>query len=74
MCSDCLYVHTQINPPSGNIVMCPNLAACAASTKDFMLAGFTNSRVRTVIGVALDGHPIFGKRPCKHGCSDPRVH
>eukprot|EP00743_Colponemidia_sp_Colp-15_P001826 GILK01001991.1.p1 GENE.GILK01001991.1~~GILK01001991.1.p1 ORF type:complete len:396 (+),score=20.40 GILK01001991.1:34-1221(+) len=48
------------NYPSGAINPCAGTAACNNQISSYMLSGFANQKNLTVLGLAKDGHVLFG--------------
>jgi len=48
-----------VNPPNTSLSACMN-NSCSANISAFSINSFSNYQTRTVIGVAKDGHVIFG--------------
>ncbi|CAF1433310.1 unnamed protein product [Didymodactylos carnosus] len=49
-----------LNPPSGNITSCSANTSCSSSIAAYSISTFTNYKQLTVIGIAKDGHIIYG--------------
>jgi hypothetical protein len=50
-----------VSPPSGNISACSEVAACSSDIASYALTLFPSSAKKlTVIGIAKDGHVIYG--------------
>ena len=49
-----------LNPPTGNITSCAQTSACSSNIATYSLFGFSSYQTLTVIGVARDGHVIYG--------------
>ncbi|CAF1318629.1 unnamed protein product [Rotaria sp. Silwood1] len=49
-----------LNAPTGNILSCSGTSACSASVANYSIASFSSFRTLTVIGIAKDGHIIYG--------------
>ncbi|CAF3513254.1 unnamed protein product [Rotaria sp. Silwood1] len=49
-----------LNPPTGKIASCKNTPACNASVANYTISTFSSYRTLTVIGIAKDGHVIYG--------------
>ena len=49
-----------VNPPTGNISSCAGTSACSSNISSYSLSGFASYQTLTVIGVARDGHVIYG--------------
>ena len=50
----------QVLPPSGSISPCAATSSCNNNIKNYMLSGFANYKTEKVIGIAKDGHIVFG--------------
>ncbi len=50
----------QVNPPNGSISACAMTSSCISSIANYSIAGFSSYQTMTVIGVAKDGHVIYG--------------
>lgn len=48
-----------VNPPSGPILACGN-TTCGSSIANYSLSSFNSYQTRTVIGIAKDGHVVYG--------------
>jgi hypothetical protein len=48
-----------VNPPSGSITACAG-TTCISSIANYSISGFSNYQTMTVIGIAKDGHVIYG--------------
>lgn len=49
-----------LSPPSGAIATCTSTSSCASSIANFSINTFTSYRTLTIIGIAKDGHLIYG--------------
>lgn len=49
-----------LNPPSGSISLCSSTSACSSSIANFSISSFTSYRTLTIVGIAKDGHLIYG--------------
>jgi hypothetical protein len=49
-----------VNPPTGNITACARNYACSSSIANYSLTSFASYQTLTVIGIARDGHTIYG--------------
>jgi hypothetical protein len=49
-----------VNPPSGNIDGCSPMIGCANNIANYSLRTFSSYKNLTVIGIAKDGHVIYG--------------
>jgi hypothetical protein len=49
-----------VNPPSGPIGPCAPNSTCGSNIANYSISGFANYQTMTVIGVAKDGHVIYG--------------
>ncbi|CAF3957813.1 unnamed protein product [Rotaria sordida] len=49
-----------LNPPTGMIGSCKSTPACNASIANYSISKFSPYRTLTVIGIAKDGHVIYG--------------
>ncbi|CAF2953149.1 unnamed protein product [Rotaria sp. Silwood2] len=49
-----------LNPPTGKIASCKSTPACNASIAAYTISTFSSYRTLTVIGIAKDGHVIYG--------------
>ena len=49
-----------VNPPTGNITACARNYACSSSIANYSLTSFASYQTLTVIGLARDGHAIYG--------------
>jgi len=49
-----------VNPPTGSIASCASTSSCISSIATYSMSGFANYQTKTVIGVAKDGHVIYG--------------
>ncbi|CAF1240060.1 unnamed protein product [Rotaria sordida] len=49
-----------LNPPTGTIGSCKSTSACNASIANYSISKFSSYRTLTVIGIAKDGHVIYG--------------
>jgi hypothetical protein len=49
-----------LNPPSGSILSCLSTAACNSSIANYSITSFSSYRSLTVVGIAKDGHIIYG--------------
>lgn len=49
-----------VSPPSGNITTCSETSACASDVASYSLTLFESAKTLTVIGIAKDGHVIYG--------------
>ncbi|CAF1039341.1 unnamed protein product [Adineta steineri] len=50
----------QVNPPTGNISSCAAVSACNSNIATYSISSFSSYQTKTVIGVARDGHVIYG--------------
>ncbi|CAF1335310.1 unnamed protein product [Adineta steineri] len=50
----------QVNPPTGNITSCAAVSACNSNIATYSISSFSSYQTKTVIGVARDGHVIYG--------------
>lgn len=49
-----------LNPPSGTITSCAANTACSANISAYAMTLLTSYRTLTIIGIAKDGHVIYG--------------
>jgi hypothetical protein len=49
-----------LNPPSGTISSCAATTSCSSSIATYSISLFSSYRTLTVIGIAKDGHVIYG--------------
>ena len=49
-----------VNLPSGSISSCAGTTACQTSVANYSISGFSSYQTMTVIGVAKDGHVVYG--------------
>jgi len=49
-----------VNPPNGSITACARTSSCNSTIANYSISGFANYQKQTVIGVAKDGHVIYG--------------
>jgi hypothetical protein len=49
-----------VNPPNGSISPCQGTPACYSNISSYAMSGFSNYQTMTVIGVAKDGHVVYG--------------
>jgi hypothetical protein len=49
-----------VNPPTGSISACQGTPACISNISNYAISGFSNYQTMTVIGVAKDGHVVYG--------------
>lgn len=49
-----------LNQPSGSISACSSLTSCSSSIANYAISAFSSYRTLTVIGIAKDGHIIYG--------------
>jgi hypothetical protein len=49
-----------VNPPTGSITACARTSSCISSIATYSISGFANYQTKLVIGVAKDGHVIYG--------------
>jgi hypothetical protein len=49
-----------VNPPTGPISSCAALSSCSSNIANYAISGFSNYQTMTVIGVAKDGHVVYG--------------
>ncbi|CAF1375564.1 unnamed protein product [Didymodactylos carnosus] len=49
-----------VNPPSGNVDGCTPMIGCANNVANYSLQTFSSYKNLTVIGIAKDGHVIYG--------------
>jgi hypothetical protein len=49
-----------VNPPSGTISSCAGTSSCASNLASYSISLFNSYRTLTVIGIAKDGHVIYG--------------
>jgi hypothetical protein len=49
-----------LNPPSGAISSCSGTTSCISSIATYSISLFTSYRTLTVIGIAKDGHVVYG--------------
>ena len=49
-----------VNPPSGNLVGCSPMIGCANNVANYSMQTFSSYKNLTVIGIAKDGHVIYG--------------
>ncbi|CAF0898891.1 unnamed protein product [Adineta steineri] len=50
----------QVNPPTGNITPCAATSSCISNIATYSISSFSNYQTKTVIGIAKDGHVIYG--------------
>ncbi|CAF1012745.1 unnamed protein product [Adineta ricciae] len=50
----------QVNPPTGNVSSCASTSACSSSVSSYSISSFSSYQTKTVIGLAKDGHVIYG--------------
>ncbi|CAF1131715.1 unnamed protein product [Adineta steineri] len=50
----------QVNPPTGNISSCAGTSSCISNVATYPISSFSNYQTKTVLGVAKDGHVIYG--------------
>jgi hypothetical protein len=49
-----------VNPPTGPISGCAATTACISNISNYAMSGFSSYQTMTVIGVATDGHVVYG--------------
>jgi hypothetical protein len=49
-----------VNPPTGSISACARTPSCNSTVANYSISGFSSYQNMTVIGVAKDGHVIYG--------------
>jgi hypothetical protein len=49
-----------VNPPSGAIAQCASTSSCSSNIASYSISLFNSYRTLTVIGIAKDGHVIYG--------------
>jgi hypothetical protein len=49
-----------VNPPQGNLTMCSPENGCANNIASYSLQTFSSYKTLTVVGIAIDGHVIYG--------------
>lgn len=49
-----------VNPPSGTISSCAGTSSCSSSIASYSISLFSSYKTLTVIGIAKDGHVIYG--------------
>ena len=49
-----------LTQPSGSISSCSSLTSCSSSIASYAISAFSSYRTLTVIGIAKDGHIIYG--------------
>lgn len=49
-----------LNPPTGKISSCKSTPNCSTSIANYSISTFSSYRTLTVIGIAKDGHVIYG--------------
>jgi hypothetical protein len=49
-----------VNPPSGTISTCTGTSSCSSNLASYAISLFTSYRTLTVIGIAKDGHVVYG--------------
>ncbi|CAF3703011.1 unnamed protein product [Adineta steineri] len=50
----------QVNPPTGNISSCSGTSSCISNVATYSISSFSNYQTKTVLGIAKDGHVIYG--------------
>ncbi|CAF1478491.1 unnamed protein product [Adineta steineri] len=50
----------QVNPPTGNITSCAANSSCISNIATYSISSFLSYQTKTVIGIAKDGHVIYG--------------
>jgi hypothetical protein len=49
-----------VNPPTGPISACAAVTSCISNISAYAISGFSSYQTMTVIGVAKDGHVVYG--------------
>ncbi|CAF1502836.1 unnamed protein product [Adineta steineri] len=49
-----------LTPPSGTIATCSSTSSCNSNIATYSISTFSSYRTKTVIGIAKDGHIIYG--------------
>ena len=49
-----------LNPPTGSISQCASISACSSNIATYSISSFSSYQTKTVIGIAKDGHIIYG--------------
>ncbi|CAF1279025.1 unnamed protein product [Didymodactylos carnosus] len=49
-----------LNPPTGSISSCAGTTACNGLIANYSISGFASYQTMTVLGVARDGHVVYG--------------
>ncbi len=49
-----------VNPPTGSISACAAVPSCSSNISAYSISGFSSYQTMTVIGVAKDGHVVYG--------------
>ena len=49
-----------VNPPNGSITACANNTDCNSNLAAYAMSSFSNYQTKTVIGIAKDGHIVYG--------------
>ncbi len=49
-----------VNPPTGPISACALVTSCISNISAYAISGFSSYQTMTVIGVAKDGHVVYG--------------
>ena len=49
-----------LNPPTGSISSCNGVPACSSNIANYSITSFSSYQTKTVIGIAKDGHIIYG--------------
>ncbi|CAF1140539.1 unnamed protein product [Adineta ricciae] len=50
----------QVSLPTGNVSSCASVTACRSSVANYSISSFSSYQTKTIIGVAKDGHLIYG--------------